>query len=66
MTHGDVIRCMTDEDLAEFMTVVVKYSAEILCKSLTTVKVDLSKFKIESLTETHLEWLKQEVRDGQK
>lgn len=63
MTHGDVIRCMTDEDLAEFMTQVAKKSAEMMCKSLKTVEADLSKCKWEQLTETHIEWLKQEVQE---
>ena len=39
MTHGDVIRSMTDDDLAEFMTEVAKMSAEMLCKSLKTVAI---------------------------
>ena len=63
MTNGDAIRCMTDEDLAEFMTAVAKKSAEMLCKSLKTVEVDLSKCKREPLTESHIEWLKREVQE---
>ena len=66
MTHGDVIRSMTDDDLAEFMTVVAKKSAEMLCETIKEkwlLDINLSECNFESLTETHLEWLKQEVRE---
>lgn len=65
MTHGDVIRLMPDKDLAELLTEVAKKSAEMLCESVKTVKLDLSRCDFEKLTETHLEWLKQEVHDVQ-
>lgn len=63
MKYGDVVRNMTDEELADFFTAIAKNSAEKLCQRLEIVDVDLSECKWEILTESHLEWLKQEVKD---
>lgn len=57
-TNADRIRGMTDEELAYLLTAVAKRSAEMLCKSLKTVEVDLSECDFEILTKTHLSWLK--------
>ena len=68
MTHADAIRRMTDKDLAEFMTVVAKMSAEMLCETIKnkwSLDINLSECNFELLAETHQEWLAQEVQDGQ-
>ena len=67
MTHADAIRNMTDKELAEFMTVVAKQSAEMLCKTINRkwlLDIKLSGCDFELLTETHQEWLAREVRDA--
>lgn len=64
-TNGDKIRSMTDEELADLLTGVAKKSAEMLCKSLKTVEVDLSKCDFEILTKSHLSWLKATVEEGE-
>ena len=69
-TSADYIRAMTDEELADLLTAVAKKSAEMLCKSLKTVEVDLSECDFGILAKTHLSWLKSplpspvEVDDG--
>lgn len=66
MTHADVIRRMTDKDLAEFMTVVAKKSAEMLCETIKnkwSLDMNLSECSFELLTETNQEWLAQEVQE---
>lgn len=62
-TKADRIRAMTDEELADLLTAVAKKSAEMLCKSLKTVEVDLSECDFEILTKTHLSWLKSPVEE---
>lgn len=67
MTHADAIRRMTDKDLAEFMTVVAKKSAEILCETIKnkwSLDINLSECNFETLTQIHIEWLKREVQDA--
>lgn len=67
MTHADAIRNMTDKELAEFMTVVAKKSAEMLCKTINRkwlLDINLSGCDFELLTEIHQEWLAREVRDA--
>lgn len=61
VTIADRIRAMSDEELADLLTAVAKKSAEMLCKSLKTVEVDLSECDFEILTKTHLSWLKSPV-----
>ena len=66
MTNGDVIRRMTDEDLAEFMTHVAKESAEMLCETIKrklSWNINLRECDFESLAEAHLKWLVQEVQE---
>lgn len=67
MTKADAIRRMTDMDLAEFMTAVAKKSAEMLCETIKnkwSLDINLSECNFEILTQTHIEWLKQEVQDA--
>ena len=60
-TEADVVRNMTDEELAGLLTAVAKKSAEKLCESLKTVDVDLSNCDFALLYKAHLDWLKQEA-----
>ena len=60
-TQGDKLRAMSDVELAGFLTAVARKSAEKLCESLKLVDVDLSECDFGILTQTHLDWLKQEV-----
>lgn len=62
MTNADRIRSMTDEELAKLLTDVAQKSADKLCESLKTVKVDLSNCNFHILYEVHLDWLKQEAK----
>lgn len=61
LTNADRIRSMSDEELTDLLTAVAKKSAEMLCKSLKTVEVDLSECDFEILTKTFLSWLKSPV-----
>lgn len=64
VTNADRIRAMSDEEMADLLTAVAKKSAEMLCKSIKTVEVDLTKCDFEILTKTHLLWLKSPVEVG--
>jgi bifunctional ADP-heptose synthase (sugar kinase/adenylyltransferase) len=64
-TEADVVRNMTDEELAELLTAVAKKSAEKLCESLKTVDVDLSNCDFDILYKAHLDWLKQAAEEGE-
>lgn len=64
-TQGDKIRSMNDRQIAELLTDVAMKSAEKLCESLKTVDIDLSNCNFNILYKTHLDWLRQEVEEGE-
>lgn len=62
MTNGDAVRNMTDYELAHFMTAIAKLSAEKLCESIKTIRIDLSECKWERFTESNINWLMTEAK----
>jgi translation initiation factor IF-2 len=65
LTNADMIRQMSDAELAVFMTAVTQKSAEKLCENLKTVDVDLSNCDFGKVTKVYLDWLQQEVEHGE-